>query len=150
MRIKQNNISAFDAALNFITFKDRTKQEIEIKLKEKMYSLEEIDLAIDKLLEYKYIDDSNYTNRYIKSNIDKKGVSRITNELINKGVSREIISEELSKFDFCEEDAITNEIIRKYGTEKFDDKQKSKIIGYFARRGFKYNDISRALSRACE
>lgn len=138
--------TAFDSALYYITFKERSQNEIEQKLKDKGYSADEIDEAVAKLLEYNYINDSRYANLYIKSNIDKKGMSRITNELIGKGINKDIISLELEKFEFQEDKAIATEIKRKYGIGKFDDKMKAKIYGYFARRGFKYNDISKALT----
>lgn len=145
--IQQHKYSAFDAALNYITFKDRTFKEIYNKLKDKGYTEDDIETAICKLLEYKYIDDSRYAYSFIKDNIDKKGKTRITSELINKGVSKSVIVDEMSKFEFCEEEAIESEIRRKFGRVSFvDEKAKARVIGYFARRGFKYCDISRAIS----
>ena len=58
--------SAFDTALYYITFKDRTKKEISTKLKEKGYSDLDIEEAILKLKEYGYINEENYAFSYIK------------------------------------------------------------------------------------
>ena len=62
-------ISAFDVAANYIAFKDRTENEVYNKLKEKGYCSQEIDDAIQKLLEYGYVNDERYALSYIRSNI---------------------------------------------------------------------------------
>ena len=145
---KQNTrFSAFDSALYYLTFKDRTLKEICSKLKEKGYSDSEIDETVLKLQKYGYINEKNYAFSYIKSNINKKGSKLITMELCSKGIPKDIILEELDEFDQQEEDCILNMLSSKYSdVDLEDDRQVRRIYSFFARRGFKYDSISNALS----
>ncbi|MBP3622211.1 MAG: regulatory protein RecX [Lachnospiraceae bacterium] len=139
--------SAFDTALYYITFKDRTKKEISTKLKEKGYSDLDIEEAILKLKEYGYINEENYAFSYIKSNITKKGSKLISMELMNKGVSNEIIREQLLEFEEREEDVIGNILESRYAETDFSDERAlRRVYSYFARKGFRYDSISNALS----
>lgn len=139
--------SAFDTALYYITFKDRTKKEISTKLKEKGYSDLDIEEAILKLKEYGYINEENYAFSYIKSNITKKGSKLISMELMNKGVSNEIIKEQLLEFEEREEDVIGNILESRYAETDFSDERAlRRVYSYFARKGFRYDSISNALS----
>lgn len=139
--------SAFDTALYYITFKDRTKKEISTKLKEKGYSDLDIEEAILKLKEYGYINEENYAFSYIKSNITKKGYKLISMELMNKGVSNEIIREQLLEFEEREEDVIGNILESRYAETDFSDERAlRRVYSYFARKGFRYDSISNALS----
>ena len=94
--------SAFDVALNYITFKDRTEKEIHTKLKEKGYSNLDIDETIDKLKEYGYINEENYAFSYIKSNINKKSKKIIKMELLQKGINKDIVDVQLDNIDVDE------------------------------------------------
>lgn len=144
---KKVTYSAFDCALNIITYKDRSKSEVERKLKDKGYTNEEVSLAIDKLIEYGYIDDTKYVNTYIRSNIMKKGTNRMINELLNNGVDKSIIQEQLSQYDYDEVDIIYDIINQRFlSIDLSNQKEKAKAYNYLARRGFSFSDISRAFN----
>lgn len=139
--------SAFDTALYYITFKDRTLKEIYSKLKDKGYSDLEIEEAIVKLKEYGYINEENYAFSYIKSNLHKKGSRLIAMELSGKGLDKDIINEQLSCFEDNEEETIVDILGTRYSKADFsDEKEIRRIYAFFARRGFKYDSISSALS----
>ncbi len=148
MNYSKARYSAFDTALYYITFKDRTEKEIQDKLKEKGYSYSDIDVAVSKLKEYGYINEENYAFSYIKSNIHKKGYRRITSELAARGLDKDIIEEQLDMFDFSEEDTIYNILDSRFSNcDMYDEKQLRRIYSFFARRGFSYGNISNALSK---
>lgn len=139
--------SAFDTAVYYITFKDRTIKELSDKLKEKGYSSHEIGESIGKLLEYGYINDENYAFSYIKDNINKKGSGRISMELLRKGIDKDIICNKLDLFEDNETDVVSEIISHRYKNADFnDDSEKRRIYSYFARRGFKYENISKAIT----
>lgn len=139
--------SAFDTAVYYITFKDRTKKELSDKLKEKGYSSHEIEESIGKLLEYGYINDENYAFSYIKDNINKKGLGRISMELLRKGIDKDIVCSKLDLFEENEADVIGELMSRRYKNSDFnDDSERRRIYSYFARRGFKYENISKAIT----
>ncbi|MBE5943556.1 MAG: regulatory protein RecX [Lachnospiraceae bacterium] len=140
--------SAFDTALYYITFKDRTIKEIQGKLKDKGYSDSEIDDATSKLIEYGYINEDNYAFSYIKSNINNKGIKRIKQELLSKGLDKTTIIEQSSMFDICEDDIIINILEKRYPHLDYSkEKEMRKVYSFFVRRGFRYDSISSALSK---
>lgn len=139
--------SAFDTALYYITYKDRTKKEICTKLKEKGYSCSDIDYAIEKLIYYGYINEEGYTLSYIRSNIGKKGPARISSELTNRGIDREIIREKMEEFHWNEEESIVRILETRFSSADFgDEKIKRRVYNFLLRRGFGFSSINRALS----
>ena len=148
MSVSRVRYSAFDTALYFLTFKDRTIKEIKDKLKEKGYSDSDIEDALVKLIDYGYINEKNYAFSYIKSNMNKKGAKLITMELIQKGLDKGVIMEQLSYFQDDEEDIVYSSVCKKYKDVDLDDeKQRRRVFSYFVRRGFKYESVSSALSK---
>ena len=139
--------SAFDTAIYYLTFKDRTKREIEDKLKEKGYGEEEIDEAVARLMGYGYINDKGYTLSYIKSNIEKKGRRLIVRELLNKGIEKDTIEQYMEEADIDEYTQVENILIKKYSTADFNDiSDRRKIFSYFARRGYGFDVINKAIT----
>lgn len=145
--------SAFDKAVNLLAFKDRTIQEIRIKLNEKGYSLEEIEEAVDKLIYYGYLNDQSYTISYFKDNSSKKGKNLIINELSQKGVDREIVDTVCDDMFIDETEVIESIVKKRYDMVDFqDEKVYRRVVGYFLRRGFSYDNVKKVLrnKRNCE
>lgn len=139
--------SAFDVAANYIAFKDRTEKEVYNKLKEKGYCSQEIDDAIQKLLEYGYINDERYALSYIKSNIGQKGARRIVMELVQKGIDKDVVGEAVASLEIDECSAIEAIIEKRYRNCDFSNESETrKVYSYFARRGFKFENINRVVS----
>lgn len=158
-----NKYSAFDTAVYFLTFKDRTEKELRDKLTEKGYSDSEIDIAIAKLSDYGYINDAHYTFLYIKSNINNKGIKLISYELYKKGINRELICEQYDEYLeslACDETFDVNNpetnieygIVKNIFEKRFkgydlnEDKNIRKIKSYFLRRGFKLENINKVMN----
>ena len=82
--------------------KSRFKSVYETRkyLKDKDYPIELIDKAIDKLVEQGYLNDDSFTKGYINSQIatTSKGPYKIKRELIDKGISNNIIDENIIMF----------------------------------------------------
>lgn len=85
--------SAFDTAIYYLTFRDRSRKELCDKLTEKGYEEAEIAEAVEKLMSYGYIDDERYASSYIRNQMRAKGRRRITMELSGKGVDSEMTRE---------------------------------------------------------
>lgn len=138
--------SAFDTAIHYITFKDRTVKEVQDKLREKGYSSHDIEKAIEKLGYYGYLNDENYALAYIRSNVDKKGMKRINMELLRKGIDHSVIADASENMDVDEVCTIQQMLDRRYGDIDFqDEKEKRRIYNFFIRRGFSYENISKAM-----
>lgn len=146
-RVKSNIYSAFDAALNVLTFKARTTKEIKTKLKEKGYSANQIEETVTKLTYYNYLDDEAYALSYIKANACTKGKKLILGELLNKGIDKSIILDCYEKLETDEKDTIQSIFDKRFiNYDMTDEKQKRKVFSYFARRGFNYDSISSVIN----
>ena len=83
--------------MSLLEKKQKTERQIRTYLKEKGFLQENIDNCILKLIEYGYINDSDYAENFIKTYLKTKGPKKIKYDLITKGVDPEIIEEKLNE-----------------------------------------------------
>lgn len=141
-----NRQSAFESAINLLSYQDRTEKQLHDKLKNKEYSEAEIEEAFVKLREYGYLNDERYASNYHNAQAANKGARRIKLELLQKGISGSIVNEEFSSNEYDEVSSILHIIEQRYSDADFtDDKQQRRIFGFFQRRGFSYDDIKSAV-----
>ena len=113
------------------------------RLLEKGYALEEVNETLKFLEEYNFINDESYTKAFINDRTKTQGKQKIKYALKNKGVSDEIIEEELSKLDMEKEKENANILaLKKYNIlikrESDKYKLKEKIIRFLISRGYNY------------
>lgn len=99
-------------ALKSLKSRFKSIKEIRDFLIKKEYPIDLIDKAINKLLSQKYLDDRSFSKSYINNQIitTSKGPRKISKELISKGVSKDIIDEEIVCFDENEQILKVNKI----------------------------------------
>ena len=141
--------SAFERAVNYVSYAPRARREVERYLSEKGYDKDTISAAVAKLDEYRYIDDGAYARSYVKSRSAKYGSFRIKSELKRKGIADAVIDEAVREFEDESGDGIADsaaELARKYlRTHKTADRQKTKR--FLAARGFAWDDISTVMKK---
>jgi len=135
----------FQKCLRYISYKPRTKFEINKKLKEKNFSADQIDVITSMLLDKGYIDDFQYAKNWIENRAILKPRSNklIAWELRNKKISDEIINQLTT--EMVSEEELINLAAEKYarrlsGYEK--DIFFRKLTGYLIRRGFSYSNVT--------
>lgn len=98
-------------------------------------SLKLSEMVTKRLMERGYVDDVKFARYYVENRFVKKGASerRLRQELMQKGVAREIIDEVLEGSERNERDEIRKMILRKRA--RYDDE---KLIAYLCRQGFSY------------
>ena len=136
-------------ALNLLSFRQRSRQEIYTALQRKGYEDSYIEETIRYLELNKYIDDRSFASSFIndKRNLNKYGSNRIKYELYNKGISKEIIEETLD-VDTDDEYIIALEIAtKKLSTYKEQDNNSvyRKLGGFLQRKGYSYDLVSKVL-----
>lgn len=131
-------------AMNLLTKKDYTEKQLRKKLSDGYYNDEQIDITIQFLKEFGYIDDTRYVRNYFFAYIHSKPRNKIIQKLIEKGISKELIDEQVNEIYEEEEELmrIPNEIeLGKNLLEKkkYDIagsmKEKQKAYGYLLRKG---------------
>lgn len=140
-------IKARDRAIKYIMFKMRTSYEVFNKLLELEFDEEVINKVIDDLKELEYINDEEYTRRFIETNKKSKKVSKsfIKIKLKNKGIDNEIIEKYVDELNLDDTDAIKKQLIKKKFTSNMPYEEKNKIIAFCVRKGFRQGDIIRVM-----
>ena len=149
--IKENVVfaKARETAIKYLNFKPRTKKEIILKLQEKEYSFDIIQRVISLLEKYDYINDYNYAGCFLRDKFNLKGfgIKRIKFELKQKGVSENIINQVIEENSIDETEKAYNLVVKKYGIDDYDIKEKRKIEGFLVRKGFSFDVIREVFYR---
>lgn len=140
---EENKLKCRESALRIIERSYKTENEIKNKLLEKGYGIEEVNESVNFLKEYKFIDDRNYVKLFIKDRLRNQGKQKIKYSLKLKGISDEIIDEEISNLDREKEMEVALELAsKKYTTiiKRESDKYKvrEKLTRYLMGRGYDY------------
>lgn len=82
---------AVDAALNFLSYRQRTAQEVRRKLAERGFSPETIEAAVGRLCAVGLVDDEAFVAAYVRDRLAHRpmGVRRMAQELYLKGIPRD-------------------------------------------------------------
>ena len=143
----ESQIRCKNSALRIIEKSCKTEKEVRDKLILKGYEDNSINKSIEFLKEYNFINDSNYTKAFIREKLKSQGSQKIKYALIQKGISKENIEEELSDLNKESEKNIALNIAKK----KFDIIKKKendnykisgKLYRYLISKGYEYDITS--------
>lgn len=137
--------------MNLLKTKSYTQRQLEDKLKQGGYPEAVIEEAVSYVASYGYINDEAYAKDYITYHIEAKSRKRIENDLLQKGIRRELIRkafDELSA-DGVEPDEteLVNKILLKknYHAQSATQEERRKMYAFLYRKGFRADAISKAL-----
>lgn len=140
-------INARSRAIKYIMYKMRTSKEIYDKLLELGFSTEIINRVIVDLEQLEYINDEEYTKKFIESNKKSKKISKsmIKLKLKNKGIDGQIIEKYLEVVGFSNFDAIEKLLVKKKFSNDLPFEEKNKIIVYCVRKGFSLEEVLKVI-----
>lgn len=123
---------------------DRTEQELSAKLKQAYYTEDVIIKVIEFMKSYHYIDDGRYAANYVYHKKNSKSKRQLQMELVQKGITQDIIEEAFSQEYENEETAIQKAINKKYkDVTNLTKEEKLKLTMYLYRKGFQMNLIKK-------
>lgn len=136
-------------ALAILMHYDKTEQELRIKLKDAYYTDEIIDMTIDYLKSYDYINDKRYASNYIRINKINKSKFALKTKLQQKGINKDVLEEVIFNEYSKVEDEIDPEMIaiKRLIHKKYSDisclswEKKQKLISSLYRKGFDIDKI---------
>jgi regulatory protein len=141
-------------ALALLKFMDRTEQELRNKLSEAGYKNEIIDLALDYINHYGYINDERYASSYIRTRMNSKSRLMLRMELLKKGIAKDIIDEVLNtEYQIEEEEDPELDVIKKAIFKKCPTpanitwEEKQKLISNLYRKGFEIDKINSVIDK---
>ncbi|MCI9439758.1 MAG: regulatory protein RecX [Ruminococcus sp.] len=137
-------------AMHLLTDMDRTEAGLREKLLQGMYPEDLVEEALSYVRSFGYLNDLRYAENFIESKKDSKSRKEIYALLSRKGVPAEQIEQ---AFDTCYSDHGEQEAIRCIIRKKRMDissasrEEIQKFCGYLARKGFRYEEILRAVQQ---
>ncbi len=138
----------FNKALKYISYKNRSLKEVHDYLVKNNYSDEQIKETIEKLIEYKFVDDEKFSEIFIR-NRQLKGRSKkmISYELRQKGINKETLEQSLS--DAQNDFKTAKEYIEKrlHQMKNLEpEKRTQRIINRLKSRGYNWDTIKKVLN----
>lgn len=102
-------------------------------------------LVLQRLIEKHFLDDEIFAKYYVKNRYLRKGISerRLSAELMQKGVDKNIISQALAASPRTEEEEISKVVMKK--RQKYNDKG---LLQYLLRQGFSYQAAKAAVEES--
>ena len=141
-------------AYRFLSYRPRSKKEVERKLKEKKISGENILNIISLLEKNNYLNDRKFTLNWLRYRMENKPLGRrsLEYELREKGVDSEIIKDSLDEVytgEFDEYEVavrLAEKKISSLNKRKIEDNViKRRLFSYLQRKGFSYDTIERVI-----
>ena len=150
--IQEQKTKAYNYAISVLSRASRSEKQLTQKMSSKGYDEELINVTLDKLKLNKYIDDDDYSERFISDKINflKYGKRKIKEALYNKGIAREIIDEKLSLISNDDEFKRAYELAEKKLKSLADEepvKKKIKLSNFLINKGFEYDTVKKAISK---
>ena len=143
LRVKVLGIQCRQKAIDYLTSREHSRQELTVKLLRKNFPKDVINEQLNQLEEERLLSDERFAEQFIISRQRKnpEGFSLLKMRLAQKGIAREIAEAVCSAW-FAEEGAAqdalkraTERILRKRGVDR------DKLIANLLRKGFSYSEI---------
>lgn len=137
---------AYDRAINYLSFRQRSGKEITTYLERKGYESGEIEMVLQKLISAGLVNDSNFAASWIndRAAIRPRSKRRLQQELRKKGVDTATIETALGEVDQeAEDEAIKHLALKKMTQAKYQDQRK--LLAYLTGQGFDYYQVKRVL-----
>lgn len=143
---------AFNKALSYLSFQMRSEYEVKKKLLDAGFGESVIFEAIRKLEKLGFLNDETYSKALLetKKKTAKKGPKAIKQDLIKKGIDKEIQNKVLDTFTYEEQLEVAKELAEKTirsNNKKTPSQVKQKIQEILIRKGYSFVVINEVLDQ---
>lgn len=131
---------ALEESIKMLKYRERSRYEIETRLKQKSFPPRDIEEAVERLTFLGYLDDQRFAEAWIRNRNQTKpmGKHRLRNELKEKGVPADIIEDKIADFlKEYDERKLAESIIQR----RVNNQSWRKTANFLYRRGFDGNII---------
>jgi regulatory protein len=148
--LDNNKEDIYNKALNYISIKIRSKEEIYNYLNKKGYEKEDINNTINRLEKNKLINDDLYIKSYIHDRfyLSSDGLNKIRNYLINLKLDESIIDKYIDEIDREEVlDKLNKLVDKKIKSNRnySGNVLRMRLCSYFIEQGYNKSDIEEVL-----
>jgi regulatory protein len=144
---------AKNTAYRYLSYRPRSRKELEEKLREREFAGDTIDAVVDQCIRLGYLDDARFAEQWARSRVRLRGFGRrrIEQELRGKGIDRETVRDALDRLfeDSSEAEVARKEADKKLKTlSRFDPEvRRRRLAGFLERKGFS-SEIIRVILHA--
>jgi len=138
----------FNSAIRLLGYRMRSCTELKNRLIEKQYPIKYIDESIDKLLEMKYLNDTEFAKAFANDKVNSKKIGPIALRrefLVHKiepNILESTIEEVYQKYPISEMIKLLLSKKKIQSGSKLDQKSKKRITDLLSRKGFNWDQIS--------
>ena len=141
--LESEYLFCLNKATNYINTKLKTTKQLKDYLYLKGFKSNTINKVIEKLNEYKILNDEYFAEVFIRSNQNKLSKKSIENKLVSKGVKKEVYHSQIEEID---DKNLCIEVSKKFMKNKENTKQNfEKLTRHLQYKGFGYDAISASL-----
>ncbi len=137
-------------AMNLLQKRAYTEKQLRDKLQEGLYAPEILEEAIMYVKSFHYINDEQYAIDYFSCYEDRKSLKKMEMELLQKGISKDIIRDAIAKWQenggqSDELEQIEKLLKKKHYHPDCEEKEKYKIYAFLLRKGYTLEKIQEAM-----
>ena len=143
---------AYNKGLDLLSRRPHGTKELVKKLCDKGHEKESAEKACDRLLELGLLNDEEFARILANELYERKGygTKRIKQELVFRGIEREIAENAIESLDIDTQTRIILVIKKKYLNKLNDEKGIKRAVDGLIRLGYSYSDIKTALNSISE
>ena len=143
---------AYNKGLDFLSRRPFGTKELIKKLCEKGHDKQAAQKACERLVELGLLNDEEYARILANDLLERKkyAIKRVKQELIFRGIDREIVENTIDSIDNDPQKSIIILIKKKYINKLGDEKGKKRVVDALMRLGYSYSDIKTALNQISE
>lgn len=143
---KESYIRCKNSAIKIIERSYKTEKEVVEKLKLKGYEDRHIEASIEFLKNYNFLNDDYYAEAFVRDRLNTRGSQKIKQDLMKKGISRDIIEEKLSEIDKTAEKEVAIKLAEKKlrvikKSENDTYKISGKLYRFLISKGYAYDIV---------
>jgi regulatory protein len=141
---------ARNTALTLLSYRPRSRREIELRLARTGADSETIEAALRRLETAGLLDDRKFARFWVdnRQQFRPRGTRALRSELRQKGISSDVVDEALEGIGDEEENAYLAGRVKAVAWESVDDREFfRKMVSFLARRGFPYGACAGAARR---
>ena len=136
-------------AMRLLTARDYTERGLRDKLTHAGFDSEEVDLAMEYVKSFGYVDDLRYATNYARCSVGVRSRRETERKLLEKGVSSGLIAQAIAEeySDDDSEDELIRHLIHKrcHDLSLLDLTARQKLLAYLFNKGFKTDRVNRIL-----
>ncbi len=144
--VDDEKISAFDKAVNYLGRGLKSVKQMQEYLGKKGYSQFTCEHVINKLLEYKYLNDEEYARAFVLTYSKKFGILKLKNQLRQKGIDEFIVEDVFCSLEdnISSIECVANKYIK---NKEINRETVNKLYRFLATRGYEYDEIGKVVKK---